>query len=280
MTGVCTCEEAVLWMRDQPEYQELVRACYFDDPVVAAARRFADSPEWTATRRLLKTHIPGEVLDLGAGRGIVSHAFAGAGCCVTALEPDVSDVIGRGAINVLSSQTGLKIDIVPGFGEDLPFADGSFDVVYARAVLHHARDLSQVCRQVSRVLRPGGVMLAVREHVISRTADLPAFLASHPLHWLHGGEHAYRRADYQRAMTDAGLRLRKVLGPYDTPINYAPQTQAEFEQRVRNGLSRRVSHPVASLWLASPWCLRLLLACLSQFSRVPGRLFAFLGVKA
>ncbi|MDB9521113.1 hypothetical protein PN480_03975, partial [Dolichospermum circinale CS-1225] len=68
-------EEAVQWLRNQPEKQELVQHCYYDDPLESAAERFSQSEEWTALIQLLKPKIPGKVLDIGAGRGISSYAF-------------------------------------------------------------------------------------------------------------------------------------------------------------------------------------------------------------
>jgi hypothetical protein len=35
-----TWEEAVLWLRNQPDQAELVRACFYDDPLPAAAERY------------------------------------------------------------------------------------------------------------------------------------------------------------------------------------------------------------------------------------------------
>jgi hypothetical protein len=34
-----TWEQAVRWLREQPEQQDLVRACFYDDPVEAAIVR-------------------------------------------------------------------------------------------------------------------------------------------------------------------------------------------------------------------------------------------------
>lgn len=266
-------------LRSDLDQQELVRCCYYDDPVLVAACRFWASAEWTATREVLGGAFPAEVLDLGAGRGIASYAFAREGCRVTALEPDESNIVGRGAIVELCEQSGLDIRTVCSHGEQLPISDRSFDIVYARAVLHHARDLPQLCREVSRVLRPGGIFLAVREHVITRPADLPVFLDAHPLHRLYGGEHAYCRSEYERAITAAGLRLRRVFRPYDSPLNYWPQTDDELRQRLRNRLGRWVSAPVASLLLGSTWCRSLLFATMSHWNNTPGRHFSFLGVK-
>ena len=48
-----TWEEAVLWLREQQDQQQLVRECYFDDPLLIAAKRFANSTEWRATQSYL-----------------------------------------------------------------------------------------------------------------------------------------------------------------------------------------------------------------------------------
>jgi protein-L-isoaspartate O-methyltransferase len=85
-----TWEESVQSLRNQPEQKELVQYCYYDDPLESAAERFAQSEEWIAVTQLLKQKILGQVLDIGAGRGISSYAFAKAGCSVTSLEPDSS----------------------------------------------------------------------------------------------------------------------------------------------------------------------------------------------
>ena len=44
---------------------------------------------------------------------------------------------------------------------DLPFDDASFDAVYAGWMLYHVRDLDAALAEVRRVLRPGGVFVAV-----------------------------------------------------------------------------------------------------------------------
>ncbi len=42
---------------------------------------------------------------------------------------------------------------------DLPFADGSFDVVFSHGVLHHVPEIKQAQREIRRVLRPGGQLV-------------------------------------------------------------------------------------------------------------------------
>ena len=38
-TPAMTWEQAVLWLRQQPDSADLVRACFYDDPLSAAADR-------------------------------------------------------------------------------------------------------------------------------------------------------------------------------------------------------------------------------------------------
>jgi ubiquinone/menaquinone biosynthesis C-methylase UbiE len=204
-----TWEEAILWLRQQPGQGALIRECYFDDPLVDAAKRFFNSEEWNAVRELLPSR-KGTVLDLGAGRGISSYAFAKDGWTVVALEPDSSALVGVQAIRMLTNLANLQIQIVQSKAKGLPFNDRLFDVVYCRQVLHHVEDLPGLCREIARVLKPGGVFLATREHVISRQEDKKAFLVSHPLHRLYEGENAYMLKTYKDSIYSAGLALRKV----------------------------------------------------------------------
>ncbi|HZL56305.1 MAG TPA: class I SAM-dependent methyltransferase [Bryobacteraceae bacterium] len=51
---------------------------------------------------------------------------------------------------------GLSSDLRVADAEKLPFADDSFDIVYAYGVLHHSPDTTKAIREVYRVLRPGG----------------------------------------------------------------------------------------------------------------------------
>ena len=165
-------DAAVEWMRNQPECAELVKACFYDDPLRNAAERYYASTEWQAVRALTSAK-RGRALDLGAGRGISSYALARDGWQVCALEPDPSNVVGAGAIRALARDAKLDIQVEQNWGESLPYTDETFDLVYGRQVLHHASDLRQLCREAARVLKPGGIFIATREHVISRHADLP-----------------------------------------------------------------------------------------------------------
>jgi SAM-dependent methyltransferase len=275
-----TLEQAVSWLREQPDRQDLVYHCYYDDPLESAAERFSNSEEWHAIADLLHKHLPGKVLDLGAGRGIASYAFAKAGCSVVALEPDPSSLVGATAIQTLVDKTNLPIQIVQEYGEKLPFKDNQFDVIFARAVLHHVRDLKQLCQEVARVLRRGGVFLATREHVISRKEDLQLFLDSHALHFLYGEENAYLLQEYLNAIGSAGFKLQKVIGFYENVINYAPMTQQEFTSMITSRLTHyRLSNKL-SKYLSERQIVRQILGCyFSKKIDTPGRHYSFLAIK-
>jgi SAM-dependent methyltransferase len=173
---------------------------------------------------------------------------------------------------------GLPIAIEPGFGEALPFPDGRFDVVYARQVLHHARDLDALVRECARVTAPSGVVIAAREHVVDDDDQLRAFLASHPVHRLAGGEHAYRLAEYLRAFRRGHLGDPEVLGPFESVINAFPMCRDEaelraFPSRLLEERFGRIGRTAALVPGVAAWVSRWIA------SRVPGRLYTFLARK-
>jgi ubiquinone/menaquinone biosynthesis C-methylase UbiE len=55
-------------------------------------------------------------------------------------------------------------------GERLPFADGSFDLVYCVAALHHALDLGAMVREMARVTGRRGIVAALNEGTRPLTA--------------------------------------------------------------------------------------------------------------
>ncbi len=95
-----------------------------------------------------------QTLDVGCGGGLLSEEFARLGCIVTGVDPsEPSLVVARNH----AQQQGLTIDYRTGFGESLPFADASFDIVCCCDVLEHVKDLEMVISEIARVLRTDGI---------------------------------------------------------------------------------------------------------------------------
>jgi SAM-dependent methyltransferase len=96
-----------------------------------------------------------QVLDIAAGTGNVAIPAAKLGAHVTALDltPELLDV-GRGR----AEAAGVELDWVEGDAEDLPFEDGSFDVVLSTFGIQFAPRHAVAAREALRVTRPGGTI--------------------------------------------------------------------------------------------------------------------------
>jgi SAM-dependent methyltransferase len=271
-------DDAVRQLRNDPAYAELVRDAYLGRDVEDSAQRFLQSAEFVEVRRLLGASLEGaEVLDVGAGTGIASLALLNSGARrVIALEPDASDEVGRGAIARLDAER--RIEVLDAFGEAIPLEDATVDIVYARQLMHHAEDLPRLVSECARVLRPGGVMVACREHVVDDAVELEAFLDAHPIHQLAGGENAYSLPEYLQALEAADLTIQKVLGPWDSIINAFPlaRSRSELDNYARDALKRRFG-ALGALMGFIPGMQVLVRTRVQR--RIPGRLYTFLARK-
>jgi 2-polyprenyl-6-hydroxyphenyl methylase/3-demethylubiquinone-9 3-methyltransferase len=95
-------------------------------------------------------------LEVGSGGGILTEEICKMGFTTTGIEPAEESV--QTAQNHAKAEN-LDITYVHGTGEDLPFADQSFDCVFCCDVLEHVRDLPKVIAEISRVLKPNGVFI-------------------------------------------------------------------------------------------------------------------------
>jgi len=263
-------EDAISWLKQQPDKQELVRSCFYDDPIIDCAQRYHQSSEWRAVNNLLSDLEKGRALDLGAGRGISSYALAMDGWSVTSLEPDHSPIVGADAIREIVQCCNCDIEVVEAFAEELPFEDNFFDLLYGRAVMHHAKNLGEFCRQIFRVLKPGGTFLLTREHAVNNQKDLQLFFDTHPLHSLYCGEYAYPLARYKKALTVSGLSIRKTFAPYDSNINLFPRNQDELRKKIGNKLKINIPQMLFDY---------LIIPLLNFRDKSPGRLYSFFGCK-
>jgi len=94
-------------------------------------------------------------------------------------------------------------------GENLPFADETFDVTYCVATLHHALDLPRMVREMARVTRHGGIVAGLNEGTrgVGRSADNPEQEGEKALGI---NEHVHTVWSYAAAFARAGLVVRRM----------------------------------------------------------------------
>lgn len=92
-----------------------------------------------------------KVLDIGSGTGHLTKWIAGFGMDVTGIEPS-AEMIGFARKNF------PEIEFKEGISSDLPYADGSFDLVVSFEVFRYLDEAENIktYAEVKRVLKPGG----------------------------------------------------------------------------------------------------------------------------
>lgn len=192
--------------------------------------RFLWCPEgvYEDEARLLGDVAGRDVLEVGCGAGQCSRWLEGQGARVTGFDLSVRQLQHARRIDEQLGRAPLRL--VQADATALPFADGAFDIVCsAFGAVPFVADSARLMREVSRVLRPGGLW---------------AFSVPHPFRWTlpdvgdeHGlvVEHSYfdRRpyveqdedgvagyaehhrtfGDRVRELTAAGLRLTDLVEP-------------------------------------------------------------------
>lgn len=131
------------------------------------------------------------LIDVGAGTGVVGDVATGLGArCV---EVDV-------AVEMLAYQRPRPRRAVAADGRQLPFRSGTYDVATAACSLSHLDDPTAMLRDIRRVLRPRGTLLA---SAFSSTTDPHPVRASVETAL---AEFGYRRPSWYEHLKDTGER--------------------------------------------------------------------------
>jgi ubiquinone/menaquinone biosynthesis C-methylase UbiE len=125
-------------------------------------------------------------LEIGAGTGYFSLNLVRAGVVRHATCTDISPGM-LDALQANADRLGIDADAIACDAEQLPFEDGSFDLVFGHAVLHHLPNLHRAFGEFRRVLKPGGVMAFAGEP--SRYGDQ---IASYPKRFAHRAAPVWR----------------------------------------------------------------------------------------
>jgi ubiquinone/menaquinone biosynthesis C-methylase UbiE/uncharacterized protein YbaR (Trm112 family) len=127
-----------------------------------------EDPTWSANEHsfglLLRRYVkPGmRVLEVGAARCWGALHMVPRGVEYVATDILADPVIGLGRGEFYERHVGT-FGRVQADGENLPFADGAFDLTYCVASLHHALDAHRMVKEMARVTRRGGVVAALNE---------------------------------------------------------------------------------------------------------------------
>jgi len=100
----------------------------------------------------------GRALDVATGGGHAALCAARMGWTVTV--GDISVRMLEGAARLVRDE-GFAVEAVLFPAEDMPFGDGSFDLVTTRVAPHHFSSVPRFVAEVARVLRPGGHFLLI-----------------------------------------------------------------------------------------------------------------------
>jgi SAM-dependent methyltransferase len=159
-------------------------------------------------------------LDVATGGGHVARRLREAGLEVVSCDP----------------APGMRADVLCS-AEDLPFADGSFDVVACRAAAHHFADVRAAVREMARVSR-GRVLLA--DNLYLGESEEEADRVRDPSHVRNYGEDEWRGL-----FDEAGLEVADVVR-FDKAIELEPWLaragcEGEEAARVRMLLAPRIA---------------------------------------
>lgn len=156
-----------------------------------------------------------EALDVGCGGGLLAEDFARMGYRVMGIDPSEPS-IEAAAAHARASHLGIAYRV--GSGENLPFKDSSFDLVYCCDVLEHVPEPGLLVAEAARVLRPGGVYAF---DTINRTrrSRLLAIKLAQEWSWtnflpagLHAPERFIKPREMERMLAACGLELRDMTG--------------------------------------------------------------------
>ncbi len=171
------------------------------------------------------------LLDIGCGTGFVISLLAETFDEIHGLDPTSA------MLEKVDTSKG-NITLHEGVAEDLPFPDGSFDLVTAYSVLHHLADHRPVLAEVFRVLRPGGVFyvdlepnraywsaVADAETRSQQGTELDEIVAREVRSVLHIDEDAHERFGIDPETFRAAEYIKSRLGGFE-PEEFDRDTRA------------------------------------------------------
>ena len=121
--------------------------------------------------------------------------------------------------------------VVASAAAPLPFADGSFDVVCALDILEHLDDDAAAARELQRVCKPGGTVIA--------------YVPAYSFLWGYNDDYSHHKRRYVKAelsalLSGAGLSVRE--SGYFNALLFVPTLAARLLQRAAPRLTDGMEH--------------------------------------
>ncbi|MDB5215053.1 MAG: gamma-tocopherol methyltransferase [Myxococcaceae bacterium] len=190
-----------------------------DDPIALLRAETAHRTPWMVDEIRTRFGEAG-VLDIGCGAGFLANALAAHGFDVTGLDASSASLEVAARHDVTRS---VHYDV--GDAYELPYPNGSFEVVCAMDFLEHVVSPERVIAEASRVLAPNGLFFF---HTFNRTL-LSWIVVIKGVEWfvrntpedLH--VHALFRtpAEIRGMCAESGLSLREVRGQMPDVMSWA-----------------------------------------------------------
>ncbi|NGX40032.1 MAG: Ubiquinone biosynthesis O-methyltransferase [Chlamydiae bacterium] len=182
-----------------------------DHPIALLRSENALRNPWIA--KIVQSHFeaPCDVLDIGCGGGFLTNYLAEEGHKVSGIDLSVRSL----EIAKKEDQTG-KVSYQRASAYELPFGDGSFDVVCAMDLLEHVENPGLVIKESSRVLKKGGLFFF---HTFNRNL-LSYFMIIKGVDWcvanVPKNMHIYplfiKPEEIRQICTDQGLEVEEIKG--------------------------------------------------------------------
>jgi len=228
------------------------------DRFTTAEDSFSENVERPALDRLMGDVAGRRLLDLGCGSAIYSVQFAQRGAQVVGL--DLSETMISLARERAQAQ-GVQADFrVADIREPLPFGNAQFDVIFTATTLHYVDDLGGLMKEVERVIKPDGRLVAGVLHPMSTSRFPPAnsdelegldpweawyfgsALRRIETPWLGFGEvkaegrsilcYHHTLSEYFDAVSAAGLAITELVEPAP-PAEFAGKNAARYNEAMR-----------------------------------------------
>ncbi len=171
----------------------------------------------------------GELLDLGCGTGFYFPLLSRHADSVTGV--DVCVPMLQAAEQLIAQEELKNCRVLAASALELPFANGSMDVIHSWDLLHHLSDVPKAINEITRVLKPGGRYIAFEPNLMNPSIT-----------WYH----LRRRSEWRLFLQNQFSVPRQLRREFDVTVRYDNTIISFLNQRTKwlwNAVDRFTSVP-------------------------------------